>query len=501
MHRPPALLFASLYEIRAQVTPGTIAYHPGMRRRLIGWAAVLVCLGFTVSEAALLNVRIRDYDEGVYWQSIRAMARGEPLFSSVFASQPSGFYDLLLPFYLVGRSLASLRLTVLLLGIGGLVGTYVAARLIAGRVGGLIALVLVASSPLYFHQSAIIQADGPSVALSVIALCLALLAVRTDGRQGVLLAVGAGALLAAAVGIKFPAAVTVVPVAMVLLSRGRERWGLLAGAAAGGVVGLVIVMLPAIAAPGAAFNELIIGHIRAGQASQQGLSASINLLLLHREEPLEALALIGLVVAVIRQNRAAVMPVIWGATSIGAVLVYHPLFPHHLVMLSIPLALIAAVGLSPQPAVPQRGREIPGMKTMPAVIVGAFVLATVGAGAAAIASEARSTLVPDLHDMEMAAAVAAVSRPGDFWISDNPFAVALAKRDLPGPMVDTARQRALAGLLTVNDLEAARVHYHVRWVLEDSFRLDQVPNYRAWLDAHFHPAQDLGGRAVIYKAD
>ena len=138
---------------------------------------------------------------------------------------------------------------------------------------------------------------------------------------------------------------------------------------------------------------------------------------------------------------------------------------------------------------------------MPAVIVGAFVLATAGAGAAAIASDARAALVPDLHDTEMATAVAAVSRPGGFWISDNPFAFALANRDLPGPIVDTARQRSLAGLLTVNDLEAARVRYHVRWLLEDSFRLDQVPHYRAWLNAHFHPVQNLGGRAVIYEVD
>jgi len=66
-------------------------------------------------------------------------------------------------------------------------------------------------------------------------------------------------------------------------------------------------------------------------------------------------------------------------------------------------------------------------------------------------------------------------------------------------MVDTSSQRTRAGLLTVGDLEATRVHYHVQWVLEDSFRLDGVPGYRGWLDQHFHPIQNLGGRAVIYQ--
>jgi hypothetical protein len=69
-----------------------------MRWRLLGWAAGVACLGFVVAEAFLLNVRVRDFDEGVYWQSLRALARAEPLFSSVFASQPPGFFDLLLPF-------------------------------------------------------------------------------------------------------------------------------------------------------------------------------------------------------------------------------------------------------------------------------------------------------------------------------------------------------------------------------------------------------------------
>jgi hypothetical protein len=99
----------------------------------------------------------------------------------------------------------------------------------------------------------------------------------------------------------------------------------------------------------------------------------------------------------------------------------------------------------------------------------------------------------------MTAAVQAASRPGEFWISDNPFAVAAADRDLPGPLVDTSGQRTRAGLLTVGDLEAARVRYDVRWVLVDSFRLDAVPGFRVWLDEHFRAVQNLGGGAVIYR--
>ena len=182
------------------------------------------------------------------------------------------------------------------------------------------------------------------------------------------------------------------------------------------------------------------------------------------------------------------VPLAWVAISLVAILVYKPLFPHHLVMLAPPLALVAAVGLRSLPALIGRG----------AVVGAGLVLATASAGAFVGFRDLQLALTPDLHDAEMTAAVQAISRPGDFWISDNPFAVAAANRDIPGPLVDTSGQRTRAGLLTVADLEAARVRYDVRWVLVDSFRLDAVPGFRAWLYQHFHAVETLGGRAIIY---
>src|ERR1700737_4418191 len=115
------------------------------RPRVTAWAALVVGIGFIGIEAIVLGARIRDYDEGVYWQSVRALARGEPLFSSVFASQPPAFYYALLPFDDAWHSLAGLRVSVLILGVIGLAATYVVGRLLAGPVAGLVAVVLAAT--------------------------------------------------------------------------------------------------------------------------------------------------------------------------------------------------------------------------------------------------------------------------------------------------------------------------------------------------------------------
>jgi len=164
--------------------------------RLTAWTAVAVGLGFLATEAIVVNARIRDYDEGVYWQSVRALVRGEPLFRTVFATSPPGFYYAALPFYWVGHSLGSLRAGILLLGLVGLAATYVVGRLLAGDLPALVAVLLVATSWHYLHQSAILQADGPSVAISMVALALSLGAVRADGRLRDALAVGSGLALA-----------------------------------------------------------------------------------------------------------------------------------------------------------------------------------------------------------------------------------------------------------------------------------------------------------------
>ena len=468
----------------------------GRRPRLaVVWAAAVVGIGFVAAEAIVLSAPLRDYDEGVYWQSFRALARGEPLFSSIFAPTPPGFYYALLPFYWLAHSLTGLRIGVLVFGVIGLAATYVAGRLLAGEVAGLVAMALAATSPLYLQQSAILQADGPAVAMSVVAVSLALLAVRRDGRIRDALAAAAGLALAVSVGIKLLGALTAVPTVILLLRAPRGRSRLLLFTVIGGLLGSVGLLLPALGSPSSAFDDLVLSHLRAGQAAAGGPSTNLRLLLLNRELPLEALAVVGAFIAVLRRSRAVIPLLAWAGVSLAAVILYKPLFPHHLVMLTPPLALLAAVRIAPgpHPALPQKGREMGEWGRL--LLAGLVMVAGIYIGV----KDIRLALVPDPHGAETAA-IAAASRPGEFWISDDPYAIAAADRDVPAPLVDTSYQRTGAGLLTVATLEAARERYRVRWVLIDSSRLDAVPGFRDWLNAHFQAVQKLGGAATIYRA-
>ena len=105
---------------------------------------------------------------------------------------------------------------------------------------------------------------------------------------------------------------------------------------------------------------------------------------------------------------------------------------------------------------------------------------------------------PDVRDQTIAAAVRSESLPGDFVITDNLFAVALAGRDVPGPVVDTSHQRIDAGLLTVNDLDAAANRYRVNLILVDGSRLTSIPGFSAWLAAHYRALREVEPGAILY---
>ncbi|MEO6797987.1 MAG: glycosyltransferase family 39 protein [Candidatus Dormibacter sp.] len=438
----------------------------------------------------LFHAGTRDFDEGVYWQSVRALSRGEPLFRSVFASQPPAFYYTLLPFYLLSHAFGALRLTVLLFALVGLAAGYAAARMLAGPTSGLIALILLLGSPLYIHEAGIVQADMPSVAMMLVAVALAIATTR-DGTRGVVpLSALTGAALGLAIGLKFSGAVAAIPVVLLLLTPRRQPVRVLVAAAAGVVVTLLVIFLPALRDPSAAYADLVAGHLLAGQAARAGILANAARLLDRSSLPLLAVGLAGAVIAVRRHDPRTVAPLGWVIGAIAAILIYHPLFPHHLLILPPALALAAAVGFADLAA--WRAAWLPGFA--------AAVLVVSTVGLVRGFRDAQRTFMPNGHDLAVAAAMRAASRPGDFVITDNAYAVGLADRDLPGPLVDASHERIAAGLLTVVDLDAARNNYGVKVLVTDNGRLQSVPGFSDWLHTHFRLVEPIGSHAALYFA-
>ena len=187
-------------------------------------------LALTLILAGALAMRLTDldgarsnfpdlFDEGIRAEQLFLMTHGFRPYRDIYAAQGPLLLDALYPFYrLFGETLGAVRLGVGMLSLLGLVGAYLAAGAIGGRVGGLLACALLALSPAYLEGSRLALAEVPSIVPALFALALALRYQAGADRRWL---VGSAVLLAVALLLKpmiVPAAVAIV-VAIVL--RGR----------------------------------------------------------------------------------------------------------------------------------------------------------------------------------------------------------------------------------------------------------------------------------------
>ena len=445
----------------------------------------------TFAAIALWTMRdgVHDWDEGVFWETLRALSQGEPLFRSVYTANPPVFYALMLPFWLAGHSILALRLGILFYALLGLAAAYAAGRITAGHGAGLFAALLLAGSPLYLHQASIVQVEAPAIALALAAVVLALATGRAQPRAEPWLAAAAGIALTLAIGTKLSGTLAAVPVAIALLAVSGRRWLRVAACAAGAVVGLGIVALMVSGSWSQAFSELVTHHTAAGILLDRPIGANLKQVVLTRELPLDALAIAGAVVALLRRDVRSLALVAWAAVTAVAILFYQPLWPHHLALLAPCLALVAATGLGPL-ASDLRTRVGAG------IVVAVFGSALIGmAFAARDVEHAPST---SAYDRTVAGALVSATRPGEKVITDDLFIAALAGRDVPPSLTDTSADRIHSGLLTTAQIASIADHDRIHTVLVDSGRLSQLPGFLDWLQGHFRLARSFGSGRAIY---
>jgi 4-amino-4-deoxy-L-arabinose transferase-like glycosyltransferase len=417
-----------------------------------------------------------DYDEGVYWQSLRLLAAGHPLFSSVYSSQPPGFLLLLLPGHLaMGGTIVAARLTVVILSLAGVAAAGRAVWLLAGPAAGLLAAALLAADPLFFRESVAVQADGPAIALALVALAAAAEARGRPSRAGTALAAGAGAVLAVAVLAKLLAVAAVPAIAVLLLAGGgRPAVGRAGAATLGGLVAAAALLLPFAPAWGDLWAQVVGLHLGAARSLRAGGLDGPTVL---RGLPVAAVAVAGCVAAVRRATLLAAVGAAWTVSAAVLLWAQHPLWPHHAVVLVAPLALLGgavALVLPPRAAI---------------AATGVVLLASVASAAYVRSLELPLAPVPALR---------AVTTARDLVITDDQFAVALSGRGTPPELVDTSFVRVASGDLTAADVEAAARRWHVRAVLLSTGRLEALPGLRAWLAQRFPEVTDLGAGRTLY---
>ncbi len=447
------------------------------------------------------------YDEGVYWQSLRAMAAGHTLYKQIFYSQPPAFLLSVYPFYMLfGQTLWSARLGIAVVSLAGLIGAFFLGKAIGGRWGAIAGILLMVVDPFYLSQSQRLQAEAPSAGLSFLAVGLAYMWwTIPEGTAGIWLAAFCGITASLSILSKLLGVTILVPIGLLMLAQGwriahmppatrmRSARSLIVGIGAFLLTTLVF-MVPFAGSFHQFWAGVVTFHTAAATqfaSTKAGNFGSMQ----HLLTSLTAiLALYSTIVALLRRDWRVLPLLAWLAATVIVLVDQAPLFHHHLIALIPPLVALAIVGIAP---LTDFLRE---KQTAKIVSHGATILALVftavlliinlqgeqqyfRADSVQAASSATQTDLRVAHDVQNA------TKPGQQVISDAQFIVGLANRDTPPSLVDTSIVRITTNYLTLQQLIAAASQPQVHAILFYTGRLHiaSVASFRVWVATHgFH---------------
>jgi len=408
-----------------------------------------------------------DYDEGVYAETAAAADRGARLYADVFLSQPPALILALRAAYRVaGESLPTARAVPVLASTVWL-GALFAILAAAGRPrAGVLAACAAAGSAAFATAAHTVQMEAPSEALAAVSVAFAVIA--STGRAGAWLL--AGVALGLAVMTKLTALIALVPLAGIAAQPTRARIGpaprparwQASAALALGAAGAVLPFLPAIGAP-QFIEDTVRYHVAAGRAAGAAPGAHLAAVsgFLAASWPVSAGAALGAWLACAaspaRPERGSSptgwrpwIALAWLAAEGTALVAVAPLWPHHLILLLTPLALLAGMGADAaiEAARAQRFAAPAALFCLVAYLAAAFP------GARSDGSEA----------LRRAAETLARDVPGGGSVlTDDPIVPFVAGRRIPPGLIDTSEVRikmhalpeaSLSGALSRPDVEA-----------------------------------------------
>ncbi len=478
------------------------------------------------------------YDEGVYWQSLRAMSAGHALYQSIFYSQPPFFLFSTFPGYaLFGGTLWSARLGIALVSLFGLLGAFLLGKALGGRLGAVTALLLLIVNPVYLAESQTIQAEVSSTAFSLLAVGLAYMWwEQPEGMAGLCWAALTGITVSLAILCKLLSVTCLIPIALLMLARiwqsVQRRTGVRNIPIVPIIVGIgvcivtaLLLLLPFLSSYQTLISTVISFHTKAAAifaSSQRGNFSLIKAALISW---LSLAALFGILAAFLRKDWRVVPLIAWLLATIYLLWHQVPLFQHHLIALLPPLIGLAVIGignsltwesLTRYYMIFTRSRPVSSEKgtasgfsalmenILPWIAIFLLLITVVQAARqdrqyyrndAYIATDQQTQ-----QELRVAADLQHAITPDQLVITDAQFIAGLADRNTPPPLVDTSTVRIESGYLTLAQLENAASQPQVYAVLFYTGRLEapETAPFHAWVAQHFRLLHNYGGGKELW---
>ncbi|MCC7105970.1 MAG: glycosyltransferase family 39 protein, partial [Chloroflexi bacterium] len=440
------------------------------------------------------------FDEGIRAEQLLLMEHGFRPFRDIYAAQGPLLLDLLYPLYILfGGTLGAARLAVGLFSVVGIVGAWFVGRQVGGRVGGLLAAVLLTLSPVYLEGSRLALAEVPSIAPALLAIGCALRWRHGGGRRWLV----AMAILGTTAFLVKPMALPVaLPLLLLLFRPGLRRSDVLL--AAGLAVGFTLLVLLALG-PAEVWDQIVNYRLGASEGGQWNFAQNYKTVVLEpvrAQSVLYLVALVGAVLLLLRDFRSGLALTLFELGTVALLVRYYPLHPKHLVYLYPPLCLLAGAGLGEATRLArlegERGLALRLASVGAAALLAAWHLTayTAGTGKADPNADISVEDDADLHsfDEDASRGLALLAQPDEFVLTDYPYVAALARRLVPPDLVDPSKGRMRAGVLNDRMVYDTADRFDVHLILIWADRFKRLGSFPTWLERNYQPAQVFGTR-------
>src|SRR6266498_4646923 len=310
----------------------------------------LLFLAFTFSYYPFREKLQYDTDEGLNLMRSMLVELGHPLYSEVSSDQPPLFNQILaLVFRAVGFEVNAARLLVLLFSALLVWACAQFLQITWGKLAAILFLPLIIMTPRYLDLSVAVMIGVPSIALAAVSMLFVVIWHQKNNLWLVL----SGFVLALSVLIKLftgllaPIFLIGITISTYLDGKGEKfSWKMLRPALIWSVCFAGLGLLLGVVLVGPRNVWLIIyPHLMAPTEEYfQSEGYSINVQL-QAAVPLILLSLLGVIVSIYKRNWLTLYPLAWAAVAYGLFSFYSPVFYHHQLLITVPLAMIAAAAV------------------------------------------------------------------------------------------------------------------------------------------------------------
>jgi len=435
-----------------------------------------------------------DTDEGLNLMRSMLVTLGHPLYIEVSSDQPPLFNQVLaLVFHIVGFDVNAARVLVLLFSTLLVWACAQFLQITWGNLAAILFLPLIIMTPRYLELSMAVMIGVPSIALAAVSmLCMAVWQRRKNNIWLVL----SGLMLALSVLIKlFTGLFAPIFLIGMTLSEYQARkvekkfdWKMLRPA---------VIWSIAFAGAGLALGLALIGprnvwsiiypHLTAPTESyfqDQGFSINYHL---QAAVPLIFLGLMGVIITIYKHNWLTLYPIAWAVVAYILFSFYSPVFYHHQLMVTVPVAMLAAAAVGEGILSLVRGMhssQILRFETLFGFLaVGGFILLSLhylpgvdkellnqprfrASGLDATSGKLR--VIDKMNEY----------RDQTHWIvTDMPMYAFRVHRPVPPLLATISQKRLSTGSLTDQDILAAMEEYHPEQVLIARFTIPALEDY------------------------